>query len=122
MTTIDLAVTTWRSYAACRGQNPLPWETPTKRSAVPDEVAIGQARYALSVCRTCPVRRECGEDVEGTRVIGMIRAGVPYDDNGAAAPVCIVCGARVLLGDPRCRYCEKHDKYDLTRLGRKATA
>lgn len=43
--------TNWRQHAACRGMNPDLWYDDNPR---PNE--------CLSVCRTCPVRIDCGAD------------------------------------------------------------
>lgn len=100
----------WQNKAACGGQDPAMWETPSGALG-PGRAEL--ARRAMAICRTCPVRAECHADAENAPPLGMIRAGIPYTEAGNPTKTCIVCGRYILSSRPNSIYCESHDRYAL---------
>ena len=58
------------------------------------ETGDGGNRLAIALCKACPMRygTECHAGMPDPSPVGVIRAGIPYSDNGAALPLCPSCG------------------------------
>jgi hypothetical protein len=97
--------------AACGGQDPNMWVTPSKADGAEKTGRMAAARRALLICATCPVRQQCAADAEQQRPKGMIQGGRVYDESGHPYPDCRVCGRPILSGDSRSATCEQHTLY-----------
>lgn len=85
----------WRDDAACRGKDPTMWDTPQARAGQAETTVVA-ARHALAVCAGCPVAVDCHLESTANRPLGVIRAGIAYDDYGIPANHCQHCGAPIL--------------------------
>jgi len=65
--------------ALCRGRDPEWWDFHSDG-----------ARLALAICRRCPASAECA--AEEPKPLGVIRAGVAYNDEGTVLSLCPTCG------------------------------
>ena len=96
----------WQNQAACAGQDPEAWATPTG-------VQSGQmanARAALAVCAVCPVLDQCREwaqrSVDNRR--GLILGGIPFTEYGIEPHRCTFCGCYVINSGRAGKWCERH--------------
>ncbi|HLL68981.1 MAG TPA: WhiB family transcriptional regulator [Micromonosporaceae bacterium] len=97
----------WRTLAAC-AKRPDDWLTPPARPVhgVASE-EYRRARTAIRACEACPVLAQCNEDRLRRTPVGMIQAGVPYDDYGQPARRCTQCPRFIVCRDVRSDYCSR---------------
>lgn len=64
----------WRQRAACADQPSTRWDL--------DAGTLGEWQLGRRTCAGCPVRDDCLVDARRHAQRGVIRAGVPYGDDG----------------------------------------